>query len=105
MNCRFLNHGLHHRALAVFWLGLFCRRDGIAPIFAHCESHAGDGEKTKAAQPVYFYHDHALPALLSGLSESWQVQELSRLWLQLAQHDAKGVLQQTLRTGLNIIVT
>ncbi len=28
-NCRFLNHGLHHRALAVFWLGVIlpARRD------------------------------------------------------------------------------
>ncbi len=38
----------------IFGWGLFCRRDGIAPIFAHSESHAGDGEKTKAAQPVHF---------------------------------------------------
>lgn len=99
-----LNHGLHHRALAVFCWGLFCRRDGIAPILLTARATQAMA-KDKAAQPVHFYHDHALPALLSGLSESWQVQELSRLWLQLAQHDAKGVLQQTLRTGLNIIVT
>ncbi len=97
-NCRFLNHGLHHRALAVFWLG------AILPARRDCTDLCSQREprrrwrKTKAAQPVHFYHDHALPALLSGLSESWQVQELSRLWLQLVQHDAKGVLQQTLRT-------
>ncbi|RKR63471.1 CdaR family transcriptional regulator [Yokenella regensburgei] len=54
-------------------------------------------KRQKVKNQYVFYHDYALPALLSDVSESWQVQELSRLWQHLVEHDAKGVLQQTLR--------
>ncbi|MBV8043926.1 sugar diacid recognition domain-containing protein [Pluralibacter sp.] len=55
-------------------------------------------KRQKVKDQYVFYHDYALPALLSDVAESWQVQELSRLWLQLVNNDSKGVLQQTLRT-------
>ncbi|MCS2162545.1 helix-turn-helix domain-containing protein [Scandinavium sp. H11S7] len=55
-------------------------------------------KRQKLKSQYVFYHDYALPALLGGVSESWQVQELSRLWLHLVENDAKGVLQHTLRT-------
>ncbi|MEJ5071678.1 sugar diacid recognition domain-containing protein [Enterobacter ludwigii] len=55
-------------------------------------------KRKKLKSQYVFYHDYALPALLGGVSESWQVQELSRLWLHLTENDAKGVLQHTLRT-------
>lgn len=55
-------------------------------------------KRQKLKNQYVFYHDYALPALLGGVADSWQMQELSRLWLHLVDNDAKGVLQQTLRT-------
>ena len=54
-------------------------------------------KRQKLKNQYVFYHDYALPALLGGISESWQAQELSRLWARLLEHDSKGVLQTTLR--------
>lgn len=44
-----------------------------------------------------FYDDYALASLLGGLSDSWQAEELSKIWLRLIEQDPKGVLQTTLR--------
>lgn len=78
--------------------GYFAGETGLHRSLLTARATQAMAKRQKLRSQYIFYHDHALPALLSGLSESWQVQELSRLWLQLVQHDAKGVLQQTLRT-------
>ncbi|GKX56840.1 hypothetical protein SOASR030_29520 [Leminorella grimontii] len=44
-----------------------------------------------------FYDDYALASLLGGLSDTWQAEELSKIWLRLIEQDPKGVLQTTLR--------
>lgn len=72
--------------------GYFAGETGLHRSLLTARATQAMAKRQKLRSQYIFYHDHALPALLSGLSESWQVQELSRLWLQLAQHDAKGVL-------------
>ena len=54
-------------------------------------------KRQKVKNHYVFYHDYALPVLLGDVAETWQMQELSRLWQQLLENDGKGVLQTTLR--------
>lgn len=54
-------------------------------------------KRQKVKSQYVFYHDYALPALLSDVAQSWQAQELSRQWMTLLENDSKGVLQTTLR--------
>lgn len=53
--------------------------------------------RLKLKNQYIFYDDYALASLLGGLSDSWQAEELSKIWLRLIEQDPKGVLQTTLR--------
>lgn len=77
--------------------GFFPGESGLHRSWQTAKATQAMVKRQKVKNQYVFYHDYALPALLSEVSDSWQAQELSHLWKQLQDHDSKGVLQATLR--------
>lgn len=78
--------------------GFFAGATGLHRSWQTAKATQAVVKRQKVKHHYVFYHDYAMPALLGEISDSWQAQELSHLWLQLLNNDPKGVLQATLRT-------
>ncbi|MBK5142355.1 helix-turn-helix domain-containing protein [Budviciaceae bacterium BWR-B9] len=77
--------------------GYFAGEGGIRRSYQTAKATQAMAQRLKLKNKYVFYSDHALPALLGGLADSWQAQELSRVWLKLVAQDSKGILQTTLK--------
>lgn len=77
--------------------GYFAGEGGIRRSYQTAKATQVMAHRLKLKNKYVFYTDHSLPALLGGLADSWQAQELSKVWLTLVAQDSKGILQTTLR--------
>lgn len=77
--------------------GYFAGEGGIRRSYQTAKATQAMVQRLKLKNKYVFYSDYALPALLGGLADSWQAQELSKIWLKLVAQDSKGILQLTLR--------
>ena len=77
--------------------GYFTGETGLHRSWQTAKAAQAMVKRQKVKNQYVFYHDYALPSLLSDVADSWQMQELSGLWRKLVEHDSKGVLQTTLR--------
>ncbi len=77
--------------------GYFADEGGIHRSYQTAKATQAMAHRLKLKNKYVFYTDYQLPALLGGLADSWQAQELSKVWLKLLAEDNKGILQTTLR--------
>lgn len=77
--------------------GYFADEGGIHRSYQTAKATQAMAHRLKLKNKYVFYADYQLPALLGGLADSWQAQELSKVWLKLLAEDNKGILQTTLR--------
>ncbi|SQI42832.1 Sugar diacid regulator [Leminorella richardii] len=77
--------------------GYFPGEGGLRRSYQTAKSAQAMVRRLKLKNQYIFYDDYALASLLGGLSDSWQAEELSKIWLRLIEQDPKGVLQTTLR--------
>ncbi|WP_159566623.1 sugar diacid recognition domain-containing protein [Budvicia diplopodorum] len=77
--------------------GYFAGEGGIRRSYQSAKATQVMAQRMKLKNKYVFYSDHTLPALLGGLADSWQAQELSKVWLKLVSQDSKGILQVTLK--------
>jgi len=78
--------------------GYFPGAGGLARSWRAAQATLHAGRARNPAGNAFFYQDLILPVLLEELQDSWRAIELARPLQQLAVHDPRGVLRETLRT-------